>query len=295
MTVASSNFSVLLEPKLRKVFFEGYDELEEQFPKAFNVQNSSKAEETDFHVAGVGMWPEKESMGSIVYEDINPGLEVNYIHKEYAKGTQVERKFYDDEMYSVIEKIPRSHGRGGRATVETIAATVLINAFTTNGYDGVPLLSNSHPLYGNDGGTCDNLATGALDSTNLTAALILARQQVDDAGLKIQCKPKKLIIPEDLEYAAAVLLQSTQLPGGPDNDTNVLRGKLQPVILDYLTSTTAWFLQDDRFDNLTFFWRVKPEYKREENFDTMIAKYRGYMRYVAGYSDWRGMIGSTGL
>jgi phage major head subunit gpT-like protein len=294
MATSSSNFAILLEPKLRKVFFEGYDELPEQFPNVFKVGSSTKAEETDFHVAGVGMWPEKESMGSIQYEDINPGLEVNYTHKEYAKGTQVERKFYDDEMYSVIEKIPKSHGRGGRATVETIAATPLNNAFTVNGYDGVPMFSNSHPLYGNDGGTCDNLTTGALSSANLTTALILARQQVDDAGLKIQCKPTKLIIPEDLEYTAAVILQSTQLPGGPDNDTNVLRGKLTPVILDYLSSTTAWFLQDTRFDNLMFFWRVKPEYKREENFDTMIAKYRGYMRYVAGYSDWRGMVGSTG-
>lgn len=294
MTISSSNFAKLLEPRLRKVFFEGYDELEEQYPKVYKVESSKKAQEHDYHVAGLGLWPEKESMGSIQYEDINPGLEVNYTHVEYAKGTQVERKFYDDEMYKVIEKIPRSHGRGGRATVETKAADVLNDGFGNTGYDSVALFSNSHPLYGNDGGTCGNLITGALNTDNLKTGLILARNTVDDASLKIQCKPTKLIIPEDLQFTAAVVLQSSLEPGVSDNDVNPLKGKLKTVILDYLTSATAWFLQDDRFDNLTFFWRVKPEFKREENFDTMIAKYRGYMRFTCGYSDWRGLLGSTG-
>ena len=295
MTTSSSRFDILLEPRLRKVFFEGYDELEEQFSRVFKVNTSKKAKESDYHVAGLGLWPEKESMGPIQYEDINPGLEVNYIHKEYAKGTQIERKFVDDEMYGVIDKIPRSHGRGGRATVETVAAKVLNDAFTVNGYDGKPLCSDEHPLFGNEGGTCSNLASGELSPDNIKDALILARNTVDDAKLKIQCKPKYLIIPEDLEFKAAVILKSAQEPGTDYNDTNVLRGKLEPIVLDYLLSETAWFLLDKRFENLNFFWRVKPEYKREENFDTMVAKYRGYMRFVAGYSDWRGIVGSTGV
>lgn len=38
----------------------------------------------------------------------------------------------------------------------------------------------------------------------------------------------------------------------------------------------------------------KPEFKNEEDFDTFVAKYRGYMRYSYGFSDWRGMVGSKG-
>ena len=34
--------------------------------------------------------------------------------------------------------------------------------------------------------------------------------------------------------------------------------------------------------------------EHEEDFDTFVAKYRGYMRYSYGFSDWRGMVGSTG-
>jgi hypothetical protein len=70
--------------------------------------------------------------------------------------------------------------------------------------------------------------------------------------------------------------------------------------MDYLGeeaggSDTAWFLQDGARHELNFFWRVKPEFKNEEDFDTFVAKYRGYMRYSFGFSDWRGMVGSKGL
>ena len=51
---------------------------------------------------------------------------------------------------------------------------------------------------------------------------------------------------------------------------------------------------DSSRHELNFFWRVRPEFKREEDFDTLVAKYRGYMRYSYGYSDWRGIVGSQG-
>ena len=47
MAVSSANFGVLLEPGLRKVFYESYTELPEQFPQVFKVMTSKKAKETD--------------------------------------------------------------------------------------------------------------------------------------------------------------------------------------------------------------------------------------------------------
>jgi hypothetical protein len=52
---------------------------------------------------------------------------------------------------------------------------------------------------------------------------------------------------------------------------------------------------DSKRHQLNFFWRVRPEFKREEDFDTLVAKYRGYMRYSFGVSDFRGIIGSAGV
>jgi phage major head subunit gpT-like protein len=222
------------------------------------------------------------------------GDEVSYVHKAYAKMIQVEREFADYDLYGVVEKLPRNLGIGGRATVEITAAAILNTAFATNGYDGVPLFSDSHPLI--KGGTADNLmSASALNDANLKTGITMMRTNMkSEEGLKIQARAKKLVGAPDLEFTMLTLLQSTGVVGSANNDTIVLRGRLQPVVLDYLTDTNAWFLIDPQLAQLIFFWRVKPEFNKAENFDGMVAKFRGYLRFSCGYSDWRGIIGNAG-
>lgn len=290
----SANFQELLEPKFREIFFDAYDEIPEQFSDVFQVKTSKKAKEYDFHMAGTGLWDVKNPGQNINEEDMAKGDEVSYVHTAYAKMIQVEREFADDDMYGVVEKLPRQLGIGGRATVETTAAAILNNAFAVNGYDGVPLFSDSHPLI--KGGVADNLMTAsALNDTNLKTGITMMRTNMKtEEGLKMQARAKKLIVSPDLEFTAMTLLQSAGVVGSANNDTNVLKGRLSPVVLDYLTDTNAWFLMDPAIAQLIFFWRVKPEFKQSENFDGMVAKYRGYLRFSVGYSDWRGIIGNAG-
>ena len=290
----SANFQELLEPKFREIFFDAYDEIPEQFSDVFQVKTSKKAKEYDFHMAGTGLWDVKNPGQNINEEDMAKGDEVSYVHTAYAKMIQVEREFSDDDMYGVVEKLPRQLGIGGRATVETTAAAILNNAFSVNGYDGVPLFSDSHPLI--KGGVADNLMTAsALNDANLKTGITMMRTNMKtEEGLKMQARAKKLVVSPDLEFTAMTLLQSAGVVGSANNDTNVLKGRLSPVVLDYLTDTNAWFLMDPAIAQLIFFWRVKPEFKQSENFDGMVAKYRGYLRFSVGYSDWRGIIGNAG-
>lgn len=297
------NFGMLLEPKLRKLFYETYDELPEQYSGVFNVLNSKKAKETDYGMGAMTPWTEfgktngaydSGNMPEVPFEKINAGLERTYVHAEFAKGFAVERKFVDDEMYSVIEKMPKDLARAGRYKVETDACSLFNNAFTNKGYDDVPLISASHKL-ANSTSKGNNLITGELNEANLRKALELGRKQVDEAGKLIQMKFDTLVVPPALEFTAKTLLNSTLLPGSELNDTNVLKGALKIVVLDFLTSDTAWFVLDSKRHQLNFFWRVRPEFKREEDFNTLVQKYRGYMRYSLGYSDYRGVIGSTGV
>ena len=290
----SANFQELLEPKFREIFFDAYDEIPEQFSDVFQVKTSKKAKEYDFHMAGTGLWDVKNPGQNINEEDMAKGDEVSYVHTAYAKMIQVEREFSDDDMYGVVEKLPRQLGIGGRATVETTAAAILNNAFSVNGYDGVPLFSDSHPLI--KGGVADNLMTAsALNDTNLKTGITMMRTNMKtEEGLKMQARAKKLVVSPDLEFTAMTLLQSAGVVGSANNDTNVLKGRFSPVVLDYLTDTNAWFLMDPAIAQLIFFWRVKPEFKQSENFDGMVAKYRGYLRFSVGYSDWRGIIGNAG-
>jgi phage major head subunit gpT-like protein len=291
----SGNFQKLLEPKFRKIFFDTYDELPEQYPEIYNVGGSKKAKEYDYHVSGTGEWEEKTPGGPIAEEEIDHGQEVTYIHKAYAKMITIERELIDDDQYDVIEKLPKKMARGARATVERLSAAPLNNGFSVNGYDGVPLFSDSHPLL-HSSSLLDNLMpASALSDANLKIGMTMMRtNMLTQEGLKMQASAKRLIVPADLEFTALTILHSIGQAGTPNNDTNVIKGKLKPVVLDYLTDTNAWFLQDPVISEFNFFWRVKPEFKSTENFDNMVAKYRGYLRFSCGYSDVRGWIGNAG-
>ena len=306
-THVSENFSKLLYPGLRKVFFETYDEIPEQFPKIFNVQTSNSATETDHGMGAFGDWEERTSeVSTVAYAKISDGGDVTYKHKAFTKGFMIGRELYDDEKYGQMKKMSKALARAGRAKVERDAITVLTKGFKDEpgafkGRDGKELFHDGHTLVDCSSKTCSNLMEGALSRETLKEGLKLMRTQLDEAGNLIQMKATKLIIPPALEDEARRILHSTQVSGTELNDTNeyLKSAGLEIVVLDYLGeeaggSDTMWFLQDGSRHELNFFWRVKPEFKNEEDFDTFVAKYRGYMRYSYGFSDWRGMVGSKG-
>lgn len=306
-THVSESFSKLLYPGLRKVFFEAYDEIPEQFPKIFNVETSNSATETDHGMGAFGDWVERTSeVDNVAYAKISDGGDVTYTHKAFTKGFMIGRELYDDQKYKQMVKMPKALARAGRAKVEKDAITVLTKGFKGDpgafkGRDGKELFHDQHDLV-DSSKKCSNLMVGELNRENLKTALKMMRTQLDEAGNLIQMKATKLIVPPALEDEARRLLHSTQVSGTELNDTNeyLKSAGLEIVVLDYLGeeaggSDTMWFLQDGSRHELNFFWRVKPEFKNEEDFDTFVAKYRGYMRYSFGFSDWRGMVGSKGV
>ena len=97
-THVSENFGKLLYPGLRKIFFETYDEIPEQFPKIFNVQTSTSATETDHGMGAFGDWEERTSeVSTVAYAKISDGGDVTYKHKAFTKGFMIRRELYDDE------------------------------------------------------------------------------------------------------------------------------------------------------------------------------------------------------
>lgn len=309
-THISTNFGELLEPGLRKIFFETYDEVPEQFPKVYNINTSDKAKETDWGMGAFGDWTLRASEVSTVdYKKISPGLERTYVHEAFTQGFMIGRELFDDDQYRQMNKMPMAMARSGRAKVEKDTASYLINAFNVDFgglganaiYDGKALFAVDHPLL-DSVKTGDNLVTGPLTEASLKEAIQKMRQIPDEAGNLAQFKVTKLIIPPALEDTAIRITKSERISGTDLNDTNKFLNSygIEIVVLDYLSeaaggSDTAWYVQDGSRHELNFFWRKKPEFKWEEDFDTFAAKYRGYMRYSYGVSDWRGLIGSTGL
>jgi hypothetical protein len=121
------------------------------------------------------------------------------------------------------------------------------------------------------------------------------REYKDDRGNLIPIRPDTLLVPPELEDAAWTATQSMDKPGTANNDGNFVRSKgLSVVVWDYLTDSNNWFMVDSRLGGLFLNWfdRVSMEFAADPTSDfNLIAKYRGYMRYSYGWSDWRFVYG----
>lgn len=302
MAITEGNYGKLLEPGLRKIFMETYKEKPEQYSKILNVLTSKKAIETDLRMGGFSMWNEKGTTDSTEYEDPTTTDTVQYRHTTFSKGFIVEKELVDDEMYGQIKKMPKALSRAAKSTIETKAAEIFNTAFTTSllNYKGESLIGTHKRL---DGGTTTNdLGAISLSEVNLEVAMKLASEQVDERGLKIQMMPNVLVVPRALEFVADKISKTATVPvaGGSAGsvvnlDHNPMQGRFKVVVLDYLTDPNAWFLVDSQLHELNFFWRERLSFKgMAVDFDTDQAKYKGRMRFSYGWSDHRGVLGSTG-
>lgn len=295
-THISTDWAKLLEPGLRAVFYNTYNELPTQFDKIFKTKSSNKASEKELGMGAFTPWVERiNDTDNVDYQKIGQGLERNYTHKEFASGFAVGKRLYEDEQYGIINGMAEDLGRAGRTKVEVDAAEVLNNAFTTNMYDNKPLISADHPYEGGLAGVQSNLIEGALSDTKLKEAITKMRDLKDNGGKKIVLTPDVLVVPPQLEWLALELTKSTLKPGTADNDINTLAGRLKVFVYDYLTDSDAWFLLDSKRHKLTFFWRIKPEFTKGKDTDNFVAKYNGRMRYSYGASAWQGIVGSAGV
>ena len=67
------------------------------------------------------------------------------------------------------------------------------------------------------------------------------------------------------------------------------------IAWDYLNAdTNNWFMADSVLRRQSTYWvdRVPVEFAFAEDLDTIVAKWRGYMRYSNSHRDWRWVLGA---
>ena len=129
--------------------------------------------------------------------------------------------------------------------------------------------------------------------------ITVMKKQLDSAGNKIMIKPKILLVPSELEYSAYEILKSTYLADVSTNNLSSIgpngRYIIEPMSWEYLTDSDAFFMLSDKMDHeLHMFWAKRPEIRQEIDFKTDVALTRILARWDVGYSDWRGVCGTTG-
>lgn len=296
----SGSFADLLDPRFKKIFYEQYNRAPTMLPEMFKMEPSNGR--NDVRWSMVGTLPDwNQFAGTVSYGSSSQGYDTTATPLEFTQGVQIERKLVDDDQYQIMDRRPASMATSLARTREKHGARILNQAFANDtlfyvNSEGVPLCSNSHTTTSgaSTASGFDNLTTSALSATALAAARIQFRGIRDDQAELIDVEPDELWIPPDLYEVAFEIVSSMGKVDTAENNRNVHEGRYTIKEWQYLTDANNWFLTDSRLRAESVFWvdRVKPEFAMVEDFDTLVAKWRGYGRWALAQVDWRWIIGA---
>jgi len=301
MAISRAQLLKELLPGLNALFGLEYAKYGEEAAEIFETESSDRSFEEETKLSGFGAAPVKNEGAAIAYDNAQEAWTARYNHETISMGFSVTEEAIEDNLYdSLSARYTKALARAMAYTKQVKGAAILNNAFaaaTTYG-DGQTLCSTAHPLV--SGGTNSNRpTTGAdLNETSLEAAVIQIAGWTDERGLLIAAKPRKLILPADLQFVATRLLDTDLRPGTADNDINALRtnGSVPEgySVNHYLTDTNAWFLLTDVPNGLKHFVRTPMQTSMDADFDTGNSRYKARERYSFGVSDPLGVFGSPG-
>jgi len=302
MAISRAQLLKELVPGLNALFGLEYKRYAEEHKAIFQVENSERSFEEETKVTGFGPAPVKPEGQATHYDEAQETYTARYTHETISIGFSLTEEAFEDNLYdSLSARYTRALARSMAYTKQTKAAAVLNNAFDTNfpGGDGVPLCSVSHPLVLGGAVNSNTSATSAdLNETSIENATTQIALWLDDRGLLIAAKPRRLVIPANLVFTATRLLRSQYRPGTADNDINAIytNGTIPEgwFVNHWITDPKAWYLCTDVPNGLKHFVRVPLETKNDPDFDTGNLRYKARERYSFGWSDPLGIWGSAG-
>ena len=300
MAISRAQLLKELLPGLNALFGLEYQKYEDEHAEIYDVENSERSFEEEVKLSGFGAAPIKQEGSAISYDTAQESFTARYNHETIAMGFSITEEAMEDNLYdSLSARYTKALARAMAYTKQTKAASLLNTGFDsfTSG-DGEYLFDTDHPTV--SGGTNANRpTTGAdLNETSLEQAVIDIAAFVDERGLLIAARPRKLIIPPALQFIATRILQSDLRVGTADNDLNALRnnGSIPEgfTVNHYLTDTNAFFLTTDVPNGMKMFVRTPMSTAMDGDFNTGNVRYKARERYSFGVSDPLGMYGSPG-
>lgn len=292
----------LLWPGIHAIWGQQYNEHAKEYPDLFDEKTSNRAYEQDVEITGFGLAPIKPQGSSIYYDDEGQGWVTTYAHLAYALGYIVTWEELKDNLYKeVASRRARANAFSVSQTVENVGAFLYNNAFNTTYFsmaDGQAIISNAHVNSG--GGTFSNSLTPGADLSEaaLEDVLIQIMGATMNRGLRISVMPHSLHVAPQEWFNANRILKSVLQSHTGNNAINVLKatnafpGGIR--LNHYFTNPNAWFVRTNVPNGPTLFWREKPTFDQDNDFDTKNAKAATYTRFSVGITDPRSIYGSAG-
>lgn len=295
----SENFPDVLDPRFQRIATEEYRQLPDMIPEIYDLVPHNGR--NNMMWSEIGTLPDfEEFAGSIEYKSQAQGFDVTAEFVEWALGVQIERKLVDDDQYPALDRRPEALAAAAQRTRQKHAARMFNRAFTVNSdfythSEGVALCSDSHTT-NTEASTAtgfDNLGTASMSAVAVQAARVQMRGFRGDQGERITVMPDELVYPPNLEETAFEIISSSGKVDTALNNRNIHLGRYRGIDWEYLTDDNNWFVMDSFARRRSLKWvdRIPIEFAMVEDFDSLIAKFRGYMRYAYAWLDWRFIMG----
>jgi|TARA_R100000152_G_C6779393_1_gene210976 hypothetical protein len=300
MAISRAQLLKELLPGLNALFGLEYGKYENEHAEIYETETSERSFEEEVKLSGFGAAPVKQEGAQVSFDTAQESFTARYNHETVAMGFSVTEEAMEDNLYdSLSARYTKALARAMAYTKQVKAASLLNTGFDTfTSGDGVTLFNASHPTVA--GGTNANRPSVAADlnETSLEDAVINIAAFVDERGLLIAARPRKLIVPPALMFVATRLLQTEGRVGTADNDLNAIRnnGSIPEgfSINHYLTDTDAFFVTTDVPNGMKHFVRTPMATSMDGDFDTGNVRYKARERYSFGVSDPLGIYGSPG-
>ena len=293
----------VLLPGLNALFGLTYDEYADESKEIYETESSDRSFEEEVKLAGFGQAPVKSEGSAITYDTASESFSVRYNMETIAMGFAITEEAMEDNLYdSLSARYTKALARAMAYTKQVKAAFPLNQGLpTTDNFDsgdGVSLFNTAHPTVA--GGTNQNTPTTQVDlnETAIENAVITIAAWVDERGLLIAAKPRKLVVPPGNMFVATRILDSEGKTGTADNDINAINhnGTIPGgyTVNHFLTDSDSWYILTDVPNGMKHFDRVPLQTSMDGDFDTGNVRYKARERYAFGVSDPLGMFGCEG-
>lgn len=292
----------LLWPGIHALWGQTYNEHAAEYVDLYNIEDTERAYEQDVQITGFSLAPIKPEGQSGSYDSEQQGPVTTYVPIAYALGYIVTHEELKDNLYEqVSQRRVKANAFSMNQTIENVAAFLYNNAFSSTYFttaDGVALCSTSH--VNTTGGTYSNALSTPADiaEASIEDMSIQIMGTQNDKGLLINVMPMSLHVSRQDWFNANRIMKSVLQSNTTTNNINVLKatnafpGGIK--MNHYFTAPHAWFVRTNVPNGMTMFWRERPSFEQDNDFDTKNAKALAYMRFSVGCTDPRGIFGSNG-
>jgi phage major head subunit gpT-like protein len=291
----------LLEPFITEIFYNELNMIEARYPALFKMETSTRAFEEYLKMAGLDTFTTKLEGQPIAYDNPVQGNRVRRVAQTFALGFRITMEMREDDQHGIMAKMPSDLAEAARDHRENLAWGLLNDAFTGTtytGFDGLALCTTHTNLKTGESQSNALSPAVALSVSGIQSALTTMRTTTNESGRFVQLRPTTIVCAPANEFNVTEILKTDKKVNSTENNINSVassRTGLSDMIVEYLSSSTAWFLACGKNQH-DLRWVTRKELSTDNNMDpyTKDMCYDAHYRAFVAFQEWRGIVGSAG-